>query len=109
MYNRHLFEKNRSTQQKEKKDSLSVEKQRKKHQSTVTSITEANQLMSHHYKERVNDFLLKMAKDPKMLGKYQPPIKDIIRSAKQGHLMSTPQMFINGFKNSRDRIQVTAN
>ena len=62
--------------------------------------------MDDKYKERVRDFLVNVTGKPIVLGQYIPPITNIVRNPENHKILSNPQLYINGFKTNRERIQV---
>lgn len=60
------------------------------------------------YKERVRDFLVKMASKPLELGQYIPPINNIVRINDETKNLANAQLYINGFKTNKERLEVTS-
>lgn len=58
------------------------------------------------YKERVRDFLVKMASKPLELGQYIPPINHIVRINDETKNLANAQLYINGFKTNKERLEV---
>jgi hypothetical protein len=58
------------------------------------------------YKERVRDFLVKMASKPLELGQYIPPVNHITRDMDESKNLANAQLYINGFKTNRERLEV---
>lgn len=58
------------------------------------------------YKGRVRDFLVQMATKPMVLGQYIPPVKHIMRNNDETKNIANAQLYINGFKTNKERLEV---
>ncbi len=48
-----------------------------------------------------------MATKPLVLGQYIPPVKDIVKNYDQTKNLANAQLYINGFKTNKERLEVS--
>lgn len=107
MFNRHTYEKYESLLLKELRKEEELKKIMDKRRSKPVVSSEERVDKTEMYKERVRDFLVKMASKPLELGQYIPPINHIVRINDETKNLANAQLYINGFKTNKERLEVT--